>query len=229
MIRCFYYVQNMMTLKALGADEHKETEEMILKKKMMLNIQFFAEPGGEPGAGGNGGQSGGAGDGDSSQNNAGGTYTYAQAEEIATARAARAETAALKSFFQQQGMSEAEVTQAIADYRQKKEQQKPNISEIENERDTAISKLQQYENEKVLFGMNVKQEDLDYVLFKVNQLVTDKKDFKTAAEEFLKENQKFAGAQNSYRVSTGTQSGNAHTETPNEQINNAIRNAFGRK
>ena len=43
----------------------------------------------------------------------GGTYSYAQAEEIANARADRAEKAALASYFKQQGMSEAEITAAI--------------------------------------------------------------------------------------------------------------------
>lgn len=200
-----------------------------MKNGMKMNIQYFAEPGGEPGAGGNGGQTGSTGSGNGSQTNAGGTYTYEQAEEIASARAMRAEKAALKSYFQQQGMSEAEVAQAMEDYRKKKESQKPNISALEKERDEALSKAQQYENEKTLTGLHVKPEDLDYVCYKVGKLVTDKKDFKTAATEFLKENPKYTATQAAYRVSTGAQSGNAHVETANEQINNAIRSAFGRK
>ena len=54
-----------------------------------------------------------------------------QAEEIANARAHRAEQAALKSYFQQQGMTEDEVKAALADYKTNKEKQKPNLSAIE--------------------------------------------------------------------------------------------------
>lgn len=116
------------------------------------------------------------------------SYTYEQAEDIAQARAQKAESDALKGYFQKQGMSEAEVTQAIADFREKQKSRQPNMSALEAERDEALGKIRQYENERTLAGMHVRQEDLDYVAFKVSQLVTDKKDFKMAAAEWLKEN-----------------------------------------
>lgn len=196
--------------------------------KNRMNLRLF-----EDGAGaGSAGQGGNAGTGNGGQVNAGGnnqaSYSFEQAEEIANARAQRAEQSALKSYFQQQGMTEEEVRTALADYRTNKEKQKPNVSAIERERDNALTKLQQYENEKALSGMNVRQEDLDYVSYKVNQLVTDKKDFKTAAAEFLKVNPRYTG-QGTYRVSTGTQAGTGVAQTANEQINDAIRNAFRRK
>lgn len=189
-----------------------------------INLQLFAD-GGE---GGTGAQGAAAGAGTGTQN---GTYTYQQAEEIATARADRAEKAALKSFFQQQGMSESEVQQAMADYKANKEKNKPNVSEIEKERDEANKELINLKNEKVLSGMKVKSEDLDYVMFKVNGLVTDKKDFKAAAEEWLKENPRYKEG-GGYRVTTSTNSsgsGESTTSNPNEAINNIIRNSFGRK
>lgn len=189
-----------------------------------INLQLFAD-GGE---GGTGAQGAAAGAGTGAQN---GTYTYQQAEEIATARADRAEKAALKSFFQQQGMSESEVQQAMADYKANKEKNKPNISEIEKERDEANKELVNLKNEKVLSGMKVKSEDLDYVMFKVNGLVTDKKDFKAAAEEWLKENPRYKEG-GGYRVTTSTNSsgsGESTASNPNEAINNIIRNSFGRK
>ena len=84
-----------------------------MKKRMYL--QLFEDGGGA----GSGGQGENAGDSNGGQNNAGGTgsqgtFSYAQAEEIANARVERAERAALKSYFQQQGMSEEQVTQATA-------------------------------------------------------------------------------------------------------------------
>lgn len=189
--------------------------------KLPMKLQMFAEGDGSQGGTGGDPPAGGSGGGGPVP-----SYTYEQAEEIAQARAQKAEADALKGFFQKQGMSEAEVTQAIADFREKQKSRQPNVSAIEAERDKALGELQQYKNEKMLAEMHVRQEDLDYVAFKVSQLVTDKKDFKTAATEWLKENPRYAG-QGTYRVSTGTegqQGGDA--QTANEQINNAIRDAI---
>ncbi|WP_320959797.1 hypothetical protein [Enterocloster bolteae] len=194
-----------------------------MRRKM--NLQLFAD-GGE---GGSGSQGGNAGSGNGGQGSAGAAYSFEQAEEIANARAQRAEQAALKSYFQQQGMTEDEVRAALEEYKTKKERQKPNVSAIEQERDEALTKLQQYEHEKVLAGMKVKAEDLDYVLFKVNALVTDKKDFKTAAAEWLKDNPRYKDG-GTYRMSSGTAAdGSKGADTGNEAINNMIRGAFGRK
>lgn len=195
-----------------------------------FNLQLFADGG----DGGSGSQGGDAGNGNGSQRtNAGGTgnhatYSYEQAEEIANARAQRAEQSALRSYFQQQGMTQDEVTQALNDYRERQKASKPDVAALQSELAAEKAKTTQYENEKVLAAKGVKAEDLDYVAFKVNQLVTEKKDFKTAADEFLKSNPRFSGQ--TYKVSTGTSDGNASggTESKNEQMNNMIRNAFRR-
>lgn len=47
-----------------------------------------------------------------------GTYSQAQLERIVSEREQRAGNAALKSFFRQQGMSEEEVSEAVAQYKQ---------------------------------------------------------------------------------------------------------------
>lgn len=193
-------------------------------RKYVMNLHLFDEGG----QSGDGGQGSSGNNGNGSQVNAGTTYTYQQAEEIASARAQRAEQAALKSFFQQQGMSENEVTAALKKFREDRERNKPNLSAIEQERDNALKELEQVKNEKILSSKGVKAEDLDYIMFKVSKLVDDKTDFKKAAEKFLKENPKFTGA-GSYRVSTS-----AGTETQgsggsmNSSINNAIRMAVKR-
>lgn len=195
-------------------------------RKRIFNLQLFAD-GGE---GGSNGQSTAAGDCNGSQQasaGAKGTFSFEQAEEIAEARAQRAGTAALKSFFQQQGMSEDEVKQAMADYKTNKEKQKPNISAIELERDSALKELEQVKNSNLLRDKGVKPDDLDYVLFKIGQKVTDKVDFKKAAEDYLKENPRFMGQ--GYRVTTSTPSGGSGSaENVNDSINNAIRMAAKR-
>lgn len=189
-------------------------------KKNYLNLQLFAD-GGE---GGSGAQGGDAGKGNGSQTSAGATFSFEQADEIASARAQRAEASALRSFFQQQGMSEDEAKQAMNDYKASKEKQKPNVSAIEQERDNALKELEEVKNSNTLRDKGVKPEDLDYVLFKVGQKVTDKVDFQKATEDFLKDNPKFTGQ--AYRVTTSTQAGGSGSaENTNDSINNAIRMA----
>lgn len=194
-----------------------------MKNKKMY-LQLF-EDGGGAGSGGQGGNAGNGGGGHAG--NTGATYSYEQAEEIASARANKAERTALANYFRSQGMTEDEVTAAIKDFKEKKQANQPNISQIEKERDDYKKQVEQIQNEKVLTGRGVKADDLDYVMFKVNQMVDDKTDFKKAAEKFLKENPRFTGP--TYRVSTGTQTrGNDSGGSGNDFINAAIRRAAGK-
>lgn len=178
-----------------------------MKKKLLFDLQLFTDGG----DGGTGTGAGTAGDGDGGQKgNAGGTgtggYSFEQAEEIADARAERASKAALASYFKQQGMSEEEITAAINDYKQKKAKNQPDVSEITQQRDDALKKVAEMENMDYLRSKGVKQEDLDYVLFKASKNVDDKTDFKKAADAFLKENPRYTGRGYTV-VSTGTPDG----------------------
>ena len=91
-----------------------------------MNLQLFAESGAansgaenntdgtnNPNTEGNGGEDGAA--TGSKQ-----TYTQEDLDKIVTERIGRAEKAALKSFFQQQGLTEEEANSAIADYKKVK-------------------------------------------------------------------------------------------------------------
>ena len=197
-------------------------------RKRFFDLQLFTD-GGEGGAGASGAGAGTAGNGNGSQNNAGGaTYSYEQAEQIAEARADRATKAALADYFKKQGMSEDEVTAALADFRQKKAAQQPNVAAVERERDTALAQVEEMKNTNYLRDKGVKADDLDYVLFKVSKQVDDKTDFKKAADAFLKENPRFTG-QGMKVVSTGKPDGGSGTgQTVNDSINASIRSAFGR-
>lgn len=199
-------------------------------KKRCFNLQLFAD-GGESGAGAAGAGAGTAGNGNGSQGNAGNataTYSYEQAEQIAQARADRAEKAALADFFKRQGMSEDEVTAALADFKAKKAAQQPNVSAMERQRDEALAQVEEMKNTNYLRDRGVKADDLDYVLFKVGKQVDGKTDFKKAADAFLKENPRFTG-QGMKVVSTGKpDGGSGTTQTVNDSINASIRSAFGR-
>lgn len=195
---------------------------------MRFNLQLFDGEGA-----GSGAQSANTGNGNGNQNNAGsnngGGFSFEQAEEIANARAERAEKAALSSYFKQQGMSEEEVTQALKDYKANKEKQKPNIDAIAKERDEAIAALNSMKQTHALQSKGVKSEDLDYVQFKIGQMIAadDKLDFDKAMTKFLKENPRFTGSSNTYRVKTGVDSsqGNGGNHGDNTSINEAIRRA----
>ena len=197
-----------------------------------MYLQLF-----EDGAGaGSGGQGVNAGAGNGGQGSAGGSsgshgngaYTYEQLEEIASARAEKSERAALANFFRSQGMTEAEVTQAISAFKTQRAANQPNTTKLQQDLDDANKKIQQMENEKVLAGKGVKSEDLDYVMFKVSKLVDDKTTFEKAAEKYLKENPRYMGG-STYRVSTSTGSeSNGSGGGLNASINDKIRAAARR-
>ena len=176
-------------------------------KNKFMNLHIFEE-GGNGGEGNTAGQNGNSGNGNGSQSgNAG--YTFEQAEEIANNRAEKASRAALASFYRQQGLSEEQITTAIADFKAKQKAQQPDVDTITRERDAA-------------------QKELHYVMFKVSKLVDDKTDFTKVAEKFLKENPKYTGA-GTYRVSTSTGSDNQDTGgSVNMNINDRIRAAARR-
>lgn len=200
-----------------------------MKKKLLFDLQLFTDGG----DGGTGTGAGSAGNGDGGQKgNAGGTgsggYSFEQAEEIAEARADRASKAALASYFKQRGMSEEEITVAINDYKQKKAKNQPDVSAITQQRDDALKKVAEMENMEYLRSKGVKQEDLDYVLFKAGKNVNDKTDFKKAADAFLKENPRYTGRGYTV-VSTGTPGGGSGaSQNANDIINSSIRAAFGK-
>lgn len=124
-------------------------------------------------------------------------------------------------------MTREEADTALEQYRQQKAAQQPNISQVEKDRDSYKTQLEQMQNEKVLSTKGVKAEDLDYVMFKVSKMVDEKTDFAKAADKFLKENPRFTGQ--TYRVSTSVPAGGAEgVGNGNDFINAAIRRAAGR-
>lgn len=200
--------------------------------KHRMYLQLF-----EDGAGaGSAGQGGNAGAGNGGQGSAGGSsgahgngaYTYEQLEEIASARSEKSERAALANFFRSQGMTEAEVTQAITEFKTQRAANQPDVAKLQQEKEDALEEVQQMKNEKILTGKGVKAEDLDYVMFKVSKLVDDKTTFEKAAEKYLKENPRYVGG-STYRVSTSTGSeSNGSGGSMNTSINERIRAAARR-
>lgn len=200
-----------------------------------FDLQLFDDGGQGAPAGQQGGT---AGNGNGGQNagtsGAGaGTFSFEQAEEIANARVQRAEKAALASYFKQQGLSEDEVTKAIAAYKAQQAANKPNVDTITKERDDALKELAALKNGATLRAKGVRDEDIDYVMFKVSALMEqdDALDFDKAVAKFLKDNPRFTTGGGSYRVKTGTDGSSQGSSTgqgTNDAINNAIRKAARR-
>lgn len=208
--------------------------------KKHFNIQFL-DDGGQGGAGANGGQGGNAGNGNGSQGsagnnggNGGATFSFQQAEEIANARATRAERAALASYFQQQGLSEDQINQAIADYKAQQAARQPNVDAITKERDEARAELAALKNGQKLTQLGVRPEFSRFVLSEIDALMKEdsKLDFDKAAAKFLKENPQYKTGNGSYRVKTGTDGSGAGSSDANgngnASINDAIRRAARR-
>lgn len=207
-------------------------------KHNIFNLQLF-DDGGQGGSGSQGGNTAGSGNGGQGNNNAGsnntaGAYSFQQAEEIANARAQRAEKAALASYFKQQGMSEDEVGKAIADYKAKQAASKPDVDSLTKERDDARAELEALKNSNALRSKGVREEDIDYVMFKIKGLMEqdDKLDFEKAVTKYLKDNPRFvAGGSGTYKVRTGTDGSNqggSGSQSANDIVNNAIRRAARR-
>ena len=114
--------------------------------KRRMNLQLF-----EDGAGaGSGNQGGNAGSGNGGQGSAGGasgahagTYTYEQLEEIASARVNKSERAALANFFRSQGMTEAEVTEAITQFKNERAANQPDTAKLAERKRRCTEKSKQ--------------------------------------------------------------------------------------
>ena len=67
------------------------------------------------------------------------------------------------------------------------EEDRDGTEELRAERSRARERVTQLERERTLLSQGVPEEDLDYYVFKIGKLVSDEKDFDTAAKEFLKQ------------------------------------------
>lgn len=97
--------------------------DRVMRKTLPMNLQLFAEGGdgnSDQNAGGDNGQVGQQ-SGQNNQQTAGVDYDKIQA--MLDNATAKKENAVLKSYFQQQGLSEEEISQAIATFKENKAQQ----------------------------------------------------------------------------------------------------------
>lgn len=117
-----------------------------MRKKFPMNLQLFAEP-----TGGTGGtESPAAGQGQQTPPaSAGGQppaapqIDYTKIQQMLEGTLAAKEDTALKAYFKQQGLSQEEVEQAIATFKQQKAAQQPDVGAIQTQLTQAQSLAQQ--------------------------------------------------------------------------------------
>lgn len=213
-----------------------------------LKLQLFAEGSAEnsgadnaennnPNAEGNGGNSSASGNKQ--------TYTQEDLDKIVTERTGRAEKSALKSFFQQQGLTEEEANAAIADYKKSKADKaeaSKNDAKAQSERADQAEKRAQEATERAnamvikasahiqASSLGVKSNKLDYVV-KMADLskvtvdehgTPDEVAVKAAIEQVLKDIPEFKESKDSSGFKIGA---DGNKETNNE--NDIMRAAFG--
>lgn len=144
-----------------------------MKKTLPINLQFFAEGGdgnGDQNAGSN--NNGQAGQQSDQNNQQAAGVDYDRLQEMINTATAKKENAVIKDYFMQQGLSENELHQAIAAFKQNKEQQaseQQNVNaNLQNELTAAKQLAEQAQVEltatKVAVELGINVKTLQYVL-----------------------------------------------------------------
>ena len=95
--------------------------------------------------------------------------------------------------------------------------------ELLRELDDARAKLEQLERERFLLLQGVPEEDLDYCVFRIGKMVSDGKDFRAAAKEFLKRHETGAGGPGFRTGASLSGRGPKAPPTANETMNMLLR------
>lgn len=144
-----------------------------MRKTLPINLQFFAEGGdgnGDQNAGSN--NNGQAGQQSDQNNQQAAGVDYERLQEMINTATAKKENAVIKDYFMQQGLSENELHQAIAAFKQNKEQQaseQQNVNaNLQNELTAAKQLAEQAQVElaatKVAVELGINVKTLQYVL-----------------------------------------------------------------
>lgn len=147
--------------------------DRVMRKTLPINLQFFAEGGdgnGDQNAGSN--NNGQAGQQSDQNNQQAAGVDYDRLQEMINTATAKKENAVIKDYFMQQGLSENELHQAIAAFKQNKEQQaseQQNVNaNLQNELTAAKQLAEQAQVEltatKVAVELGINVKTLQYVL-----------------------------------------------------------------
>ena len=158
--------------KMLTSGKRKKGDR-VMRKTLPINLQFFAEGGdgnGDQNAGSNNNGQAGQQGGQNNQQAAG--VDYDRLQEMINTATAKKKNAVIKDYIMQQGLSENELHQAIAAFKQNKEQQaseQQNVNaNLQNELTAAKQLAEQAQVElaatKVAVELGINVKTLQYVL-----------------------------------------------------------------
>lgn len=203
-----------------------------MKKMLPMNLQFFADDGS-----GNVGDNQGDRNTNAPQQNStnSANIDYGKIQQMLNGTLAAKEDVALKAYFKQQGLSQQEVEQAIATFKQQKAANQPDVEALKTELETYKAKALQVQIENkaslAMIELGIDAKNIPYVL-KLTDLsaVTDAEGkindetLKTAINKVLEDVPAFKPSTNSANgfVQIGAQGGNGA-----EANNDALKKAFG--
>lgn len=132
-----------------------------------MDLQFFAEPGT-----GDGGAAGGGGTGDGQQAGAqpptAPQIDYNKIQTMLEGTLSAKEDTALKAYFKQQGLSQQEVEQAIATFKEQKAAQQPDVNALQTQAAQAQAAAQQAQVQAAAtmaaVGLGIDAKTIPYVL-----------------------------------------------------------------
>ena len=95
--------------------------------------------------------------------------------------------------------------------------------ELRAELDKARERVTQLERERTLLSQGVQEEDLDYYVFKIGKLVSEEKDFESAAKEFLKQHTSERRAVAPRSTGASLSGRPSHPRSTNDTMNRILR------
>lgn len=110
---------------------------------LKMNLQTFAEPGGEAGGGGEPKSEGATGQASKTQQNNPQDIDYDKIASLVAGKQAATEESVLKGYFKQQGLSKEEAEQAISAFKEQKAKNQPNIEAIQQQATAAQKQAQE--------------------------------------------------------------------------------------
>lgn len=149
--------------------------------------------------------------------------TVSMTQEELNRRMAREKGTGERAILKLFGVSKREEAENLAADFKTFMESRQNDEDYKEKYEKVQAELAELRHEQLLKAKGVPVEDLDYHLFKVNQLITEDKTFEEAVEEYLKD--KTFGDKPTMRVSTSlpTGDGTGAPKSANEQMNALIR------
>ena len=138
------------------------------------------------------------------------TFTQAEVDELISKRLAR----------EKKGMPSAEELNAFREWQ--KSQTPPEDKATRDELDDALAEAEMARRENVLLRRGVSADDVDYYVYRISKTMDGDKDFEDAADEYFKKNKPRSAP---VRMDTGGRLTGGGTKSPNEAMNDFIRQA----